>query len=548
MSVLFLGMFLNLTVQAKIIETSVSFDGVGNEKLRKCASFDCDVIKYGGILPKINIIESSEEWYKIEFIERGYFDQNISKTVELPKEDWNKTTGWIYYTLVPEGVILQISNPKELPKDKFIGLATLNKESSVLNCPSDNDCTLLTHLKSGAILEVIDIDETKRWYKVELDNTSLKGLDKWIKSENFTNDSQKLINDTLIIEEKSSSFYIVFLLKKILGYFSSNVAVNIYLLIIILLPIFYILKTKKQNYLKPYFLKKRFLNFLTLLIIGIFLSFLYFFYKDYENNSKLILDLKQEITEIKNNNEKDKIDDEIEQKDNSIKTNFYPPTIVSSEKTINDVVKEWGDAVVVVNCRWYSASNGSILSEAYGSGFLFKASNGDSFVNTNKHVVYFDEEYKYISPDCDIVIPKYNEVYNVSANESSMIMEDIVTWGEFDFAQITIDKPTYSITQASKKPALCLKEPEIGDRVAILGFPAIGSSEGLTVTDGIISGFEGFYYVTSAKIDSGNSGGAAILLKSNCYLGMPTSASIGGAESLGRILDVRRASDAFLGE
>nr|MDQ3014484.1 hypothetical protein [bacterium] len=59
----------------------------------------------------------------------------------------------------------------------------------------------------------------------------------------------------------------------------------------------------------------------------------------------------------------------------------------------------------------------------------------------------------------------------------------------------------------------------------------------VTATEGIISGYEGNYYITSAKIEQGNSGGAAISLRDNCFLGIPTLTLVGKVESLGRILD-----------
>ena len=45
-----------------------------------------------------------------------------------------------------------------------------------------------------------------------------------------------------------------------------------------------------------------------------------------------------------------------------------------------------------------------------------------------------------------------------------------------------------------------------------------------------------YYIVTDAKIDHGNSGGAAILIKDDCYLGIPSAAVVGSIESYGRIL------------
>ncbi len=87
-------------------------------------------------------------------------------------------------------------------------------------------------------------------------------------------------------------------------------------------------------------------------------------------------------------------------------------------------------------------------------------------------------------------------------------------------------------------PKRCTRKPSEGEEVVILGYPVIGSQEDITITKGIISGFEGDYYITDAKTDQGNSGGAAILLKDNCLLGLPTYVITGEMETLARILDI----------
>ena len=61
-----------------------------------------------------------------------------------------------------------------------------------------------------------------------------------------------------------------------------------------------------------------------------------------------------------------------------------------------------------------------------------------------------------------------------------------------------------------------------------------------TVTEGIISSFEkveeSYYYLTSAKIERGNSGGLAVTGNFSCVVGVPTFVVVGEIESLGRVL------------
>jgi len=75
-----------------------------------------------------------------------------------------------------------------------------------------------------------------------------------------------------------------------------------------------------------------------------------------------------------------------------------------------------------------------------------------------------------------------------------------------------------------------------GDEIVVLGYPDVGSPTGITATDGIISGYNGNYYVTSAKVEHGNSGGAAIDVANNCYLGIPTYVETDSADSLAGVL------------
>lgn len=79
---------------------------------------------------------------------------------------------------------------------------------------------------------------------------------------------------------------------------------------------------------------------------------------------------------------------------------------------------------------------------------------------------------------------------------------------------------------------------KISDELYVLGYPGVGGKT-LTVTNGIISGYEQIYIKTSAKISYGNSGGAAFS-KAGCFLGIPTEfKKIGVADLVGYIIDER---------
>lgn len=101
--------------------------------------------------------------------------------------------------------------------------------------------------------------------------------------------------------------------------------------------------------------------------------------------------------------------------------------------------------------------------------------------------------------------------------------------------------------QSESKNIKC-SDINIGDRLTVLGYPGVGGKT-LTVTDGIISGFDFYggirYIKTSAKIERGNSGGIAIK-DSGCVLGIPTFVQSGEIESIGRILDLKYLFDVIL--
>lgn len=91
--------------------------------------------------------------------------------------------------------------------------------------------------------------------------------------------------------------------------------------------------------------------------------------------------------------------------------------------------------------------------------------------------------------------------------------------------------------------------PPTGQKIFVAGF-SNASNKRLAITEGIISGhddisgyIQGTFLITSAKIDSGNSGGAAFTNEGE-LIGLPTFV-MGNYETLGYILDLNRVKTYF---
>lgn len=190
------------------------------------------------------------------------------------------------------------------------------------------------------------------------------------------------------------------------------------------------------------------------------------------------------------------------------------------------IISKWHPVIGFIYCDFKYTDGVSYLQQT-GSGTLILYPDGRRALLTNKHVV--TDENGYSPSVCLVKFPEDSTL--LTATKVSVFKNGA------DAAYLYIDNPdSYLKNMTSEGRAYCKTLPELGDKVIILGYPLVGSPTDLTATDGIISGYDGDYYVTSAKVEHGNSGGAAIDLKNNCYLGIPTYAVAGNIESLARIL------------
>jgi len=188
-------------------------------------------------------------------------------------------------------------------------------------------------------------------------------------------------------------------------------------------------------------------------------------------------------------------------------------------------------SVVRLNC--FDPTTDQIVGFRTGSGVMAK----NNFVITNAHVVNNNENMACIfflqENPLDIRTQKvfYAEVLAIS----SVSPKDIAfleVKNQFNGGVYT-DIPKDYIFPA-KSDSCKDDDVKLGDALVVVGYPTIGGPT-VTLTEGIVSGFEDDFIKTSAKIELGNSGGAAFHY-SGCWLGIPTQAIKGQIESLGLIL------------
>lgn len=196
---------------------------------------------------------------------------------------------------------------------------------------------------------------------------------------------------------------------------------------------------------------------------------------------------------------------------------------VEGTADITSVITSWNTYVYEITCLFESTEGK--LGKGRGSATLERVQGGVRFI-TNKHVLETPGA-KLI--ECDLAQPGSDVSFSIDAKDISVNEENDIGYGP-------VKEAVFGMLPWQK----CSEAPVIGERVIILGYPGIGAKVSVTATEGIISGFDSDYYTTSAKIEKGNSGGAAIDIKRNCFLGLPTLVFAGKIESLARILPVFR--------
>jgi len=172
-----------------------------------------------------------------------------------------------------------------------------------------------------------------------------------------------------------------------------------------------------------------------------------------------------------------------------------------------------------------------------GSGTIFTA-EGD--ILTNHHVIAGTDACLVALPEPESGTP--NEIYVASPIIVPLLSE------EYDLASVRIvgafidDKGISYGTFPNKfknydDSSFCSNYiPKLGEEIKIYGYPVTSGGYNLTITEGVISSFsDDGLILTSAKVDSGNSGGLAAN-QNGCFVGVPSAVKTGVYQNLGVII------------
>jgi len=217
-----------------------------------------------------------------------------------------------------------------------------------------------------------------------------------------------------------------------------------------------------------------------------------------------------------------------------------PPTKTDKVNYKFDPNKELA-AVVMITCP-----NDNQEIKSYGSGTII---SDTGLKITNYHVIEDSNKYlcevgltNNIAQNPEFMYYATTQLTNTEGKSTSLLDKDL----DVAILQITSAMEGYKLPD--KFPTISYigssDKLNINDKIYIAGYPSFGSGT-ITFTDGVVSGRAGDDFIkTSAKIDSGNSGGAAFN-ENGEYVGIPSVVFIGDYEGLGGILGIDSIKNWF---
>jgi S1-C subfamily serine protease len=158
------------------------------------------------------------------------------------------------------------------------------------------------------------------------------------------------------------------------------------------------------------------------------------------------------------------------------------------------------------------------VGQQNGSGILTRLEGGSYYVITNEHVFDLAGTGTSTLYDCIAQFPGDSALFSIPA-AGIVANSSGADAGSLPIRQS--DEHITAVATADHRP-WCASSPHLGDAVLVLGHPRAAGEFTLTATEGIVSEVAADRYLTSAPIETGSSGGAAIDVPNDCLIGMPT--------------------------
>ncbi len=288
------------------------------------------------------------------------------------------------------------------------------------------------------------------------------------------------------------------------------------------------------------------------IVIGIVIAAVVFYMLGYSNKSNN----KQQNSQQSASGTSNQLSNQPSQSTNQSQQNKNnSSTQTAQPKTKAEIIAKWAPKIAYVYCEW-DYTNGTFALAKQGSGTLARSQDGTYGVFTNKHVA-FDSNTNTSPNFCKIYFPNDSNIttvydinqiqYDPKGNDAAIIV--IKNPDSYIIANTPSDRDLTSNLKSLGCYMDYQQDIVLGQDIIFLGYPDVGSPSSqltLKASQGIISGFDGDYYLTDAKIEEGNSGGAAILMKDDCMLGITTYKTYGptyeyysGVLDLGAVLTAR---------
>ncbi len=282
------------------------------------------------------------------------------------------------------------------------------------------------------------------------------------------------------------------------------------------------------------------LIFILVVLLSLFGIQLFIFNRQLTATTNDVKRINNQLNLIKESSSKQlESNQELQSKLNSISSN-------NTNKSASDTnINNFSDLTKSI-VKIYNISRSSTSS---GTGTII---DKEGHIVTNMHVIE-DSSSFYSSASSVIAVCI---TYNPDEKPKCEFTAEIVNTGsgDLDLALLKIDKKlkysngkfqTSSLSQSdldNLKPKNIIQEtnllPQLGSQINVIGYPGAGG-DSISLTQGIYSGtIDELYFKTDAKVNSGNSGGAAFD-SSNKFLGVPTAVS-GGQGNIGYIIKAQQ--------